>query len=105
MRHATDPDHVIAVTTIVVARQRRVCASALIGVLWGIGGVHGARAPRPASGWTRALPNTPPAGGGVVHGLAGSAVALLVLATIPDPLWMPGVLEGLFTRHPSWTPQ
>jgi hypothetical protein len=36
MRHATDPDHVIAVTTI-VARQRRVGAAALIGVLWGIG--------------------------------------------------------------------
>src|SRR5881628_2312937 len=36
MRHATDPDHVIAVTTI-VARQRRVGAAALIGVVWGIG--------------------------------------------------------------------
>ena len=36
MRHATDPDHVIAVTTI-VARQRRVGAAALIGALWGIG--------------------------------------------------------------------
>src|SRR5205814_2198986 len=36
MRHATDPDHVIAVTT-TVARQRRVGAAALIGVLWGIG--------------------------------------------------------------------
>lgn len=36
MRHATDPDHVIAVTTI-VARQRSVKHAALIGVLWGIG--------------------------------------------------------------------
>src|SRR6266496_5810795 len=36
MRHATDPDHVIAVSTI-VTRQRRVGAAALIGVLWGIG--------------------------------------------------------------------
>jgi ABC-type nickel/cobalt efflux system permease component RcnA len=36
MRHATDPDHVIAVTTI-VSRQRRVGAATLIGVLWGIG--------------------------------------------------------------------
>src|SRR5436189_5094009 len=36
MRRATDPDHVIVVTTI-VARQRRVGAAALIGVLWGIG--------------------------------------------------------------------
>ena len=35
MRHATDPDHVIAGTTI-VARQRRVGAAALIGVLSGL---------------------------------------------------------------------
>src|SRR5271168_372241 len=36
MRHATDPDHVIAVTTI-VSRQRSIRQAALIGVLWGIG--------------------------------------------------------------------
>src|SRR6476646_12247715 len=36
MRHATDPDHVIAVTTI-VSRQRSVRQAALIGVLWGLG--------------------------------------------------------------------
>jgi high-affinity nickel permease len=36
MRHATDPDHVIAVTTI-VARYRKVGHAALIGVFWGIG--------------------------------------------------------------------
>jgi ABC-type nickel/cobalt efflux system permease component RcnA len=36
MRHATDPDHVIAVTTI-VSRQRSVRQAALIGVLWGVG--------------------------------------------------------------------
>ena len=36
MRHATDPDHVIAVTTI-VARQRTLKHAAWIGVLWGIG--------------------------------------------------------------------
>jgi ABC-type nickel/cobalt efflux system permease component RcnA len=36
MRHATDPDHVIAVTTI-VSRQRSVKQGALIGVLWGLG--------------------------------------------------------------------
>ena len=171
MRHATDPDHVIAVTTI-VARQRRVGAAALIGVLWGIGhtltivavggaiivfGVvipprlgltmelsvalmlillgllnvagimrwitaiatpvhvhphrHGDYAHSHAHGQTPAAhghgeDDTPIArldrrlGGlglyqmlrplvvGVVHGLAGSAaVALLVLATIPDPWW------------------
>ena len=36
MRHATDPDHVIAVTTI-VARQRTARAAAAIGAAWGVG--------------------------------------------------------------------
>src|SRR5580765_430120 len=36
MRHATDPDHVIAVTTI-VTRQRRLSRAALTGAFWGVG--------------------------------------------------------------------
>jgi high-affinity nickel-transport protein len=36
MRHATDPDHVIAVSTI-VSRQRSIRQASLIGVLWGLG--------------------------------------------------------------------
>jgi sulfite exporter TauE/SafE len=36
MRHATDPDHVIAVTTI-VTRQRGAARAAMIGALWGMG--------------------------------------------------------------------
>jgi high-affinity nickel-transport protein len=36
MRHATDPDHVIAVTTI-ITRQRRIGRAALTGIVWGIG--------------------------------------------------------------------
>src|SRR3982074_20461 len=36
MRHATDPDHVIAVSTI-VSRQRSIRQAGAIGVLWGIG--------------------------------------------------------------------
>ena len=36
MRHATDPDHVIAVSTI-VSRQQSVRHAGLIGVLWGVG--------------------------------------------------------------------
>jgi hypothetical protein len=36
MRHATDPDHVIAVTTI-VSRQRNLLKAALTGITWGIG--------------------------------------------------------------------
>jgi high-affinity nickel-transport protein len=36
LRHATDPDHVIAVTTI-VARQRSMAGAAMIGATWGVG--------------------------------------------------------------------
>jgi high-affinity nickel permease len=36
MRHATDSDHVITVTTI-VSRQREVGSAALTGIYWGIG--------------------------------------------------------------------
>lgn len=36
MRHATDADHVIAITTI-VSRQRSMRAAAWIGALWGLG--------------------------------------------------------------------
>ena len=36
MRHATDADHVVAVTAI-AARHRRVAPAALIGALWGLG--------------------------------------------------------------------
>jgi High-affinity nickel-transport protein len=36
MRHATDPDHVIAVSTI-VSRERSLTKAGLIGILWGLG--------------------------------------------------------------------
>jgi ABC-type nickel/cobalt efflux system permease component RcnA len=36
MRHATDPDHVIAVTAI-LSRERRLAAATRIGVIWGLG--------------------------------------------------------------------
>jgi high-affinity nickel-transport protein len=36
MRHATDSDHVVAVTTI-VSRQRHISSAAMTGVFWGIG--------------------------------------------------------------------
>jgi hypothetical protein len=36
MRHATDPDHVIAVSTI-VSRHRSVKHAAVVGALWGVG--------------------------------------------------------------------
>ena len=36
MRHATDPDHVVAVTTI-VSRERTMVHAALIGAFYGIG--------------------------------------------------------------------
>ena len=36
MRHATDPDHVIAVTTI-LSRERRLVVATRIGIVWGLG--------------------------------------------------------------------
>ncbi|MGO9452814.1 MAG: high-affinity nickel-transport family protein [Candidatus Binataceae bacterium] len=36
MRHATDPDHVIAVTTI-LSRERRFLAATKVGIVWGLG--------------------------------------------------------------------
>src|SRR5215470_11573002 len=36
MRHATDPDHVVAVSTI-VSRERSVLRAGWIGILWGVG--------------------------------------------------------------------
>lgn len=36
LRHATDPDHVVAVATI-VSRQRTIRGAALLGSLWGLG--------------------------------------------------------------------
>ncbi len=36
MRHATDPDHVIAVSTI-VSRERSILRAGLVGILWGCG--------------------------------------------------------------------
>jgi hypothetical protein len=36
MRHSTDPDHVIAVTTI-LTRERRLATAARIGIVWGFG--------------------------------------------------------------------
>jgi len=36
MRHATDPDHVIAVSTI-VSRERSIVKAGFIGILWGVG--------------------------------------------------------------------
>lgn len=128
MRHATDADHVVAVTTI-VTRQRRVADAMRIGALWGVGHtvtillVGGAIVmlkviipPRLGLamefavaimliglggynlfGGRRlvvgALSSIRPVLVGIIHGLAGSAaVALLVVATIPDPHWAAGYL-------------
>lgn len=127
LRHATDADHVIAVTTI-VARERTLRRAAWIGALWGIGhtltvfAVGGTIVafrlvipPRLALalefgvaimlillGFSNLRSEAPPAGHGhthefdhrrpiligTVHGLAGSAaVAILVLAAIPETAW------------------
>ena len=36
MRHATDPDHVVAVSTI-ISREKSIPRAGLIGILWGVG--------------------------------------------------------------------
>jgi high-affinity nickel-transport protein len=121
MRHATDADHVVAVTSI-VSRERSLGRASWVGVLWGLGHsatillVGGAivvlRVVLPARITTgfeivvalmlvvlgvRSLLGMkhehaplplPPFVVGVVHGLAGSAAAaLLIVPLIPDPLW------------------
>lgn len=133
MRHATDPDHVIAVATI-GSQQRSIAGGAWIGVLWGIGhtltivavgiaiivfnvvisprvglslelavalmlillGILSLKGTRPhrhnslhngAGEAARTGRILRPLVIGIVHGLAGSAsIALLVLASIRDPL-------------------
>lgn len=128
IRHATDADHVAAVTTI-VARRRSIGGALRVGALWGAGhtlailvagsaiiGTGVAVPPRlelalelgvalmliglgawNLAGGAAAEPAGLSAGRplliGVMHGLAGSAaIALLVVATIPDPRWSLGYL-------------
>jgi cytochrome c biogenesis protein CcdA len=129
LKHATDADHVVAITTI-VAREKSFRRAAWIGGLWGIGhsvtvflvggalvvfrialpprvglglefGVAlmlillGFNALRPSSKPAPHSHDVParfngirPVVIGVVHGLAGSAAAaLLVLAAIPETAW------------------
>src|SRR5436190_1153694 len=68
LRHASDPDHLVAVSTLVADTPCRAArAAARLGAAWGLG--HAATA--------FAL--------GVVHGTAGSAgVAVLLIAAIPS---------------------
>jgi hypothetical protein len=128
MRHATDADHVVAVSTI-VSRDRTLRGAARIGSLWGLGHtltvllvggaiivfglvipprlglalelgvglmliVLGARTLRRDRPHRHDAPVTArPVLVGVVHGLAGSAAAaLLVLSTIHEPAWALGYL-------------
>lgn len=122
MRHATDPDHVVAVTAI-VSREKTPWRAARIGVLWGLGhtitilvvgggiiafklaftprlglslefavavmlivlGVLNLLNARAAAPQVTAVR---PFLVGIVHGLAGSAAAtLLILPLIADPRW------------------
>ena len=122
MRHATDPDHIVAVTTI-VSRERSVRKAASLGALWGVGhtitlllvggtiiafkivfdarlglslelcvaimlivlGLLNLFDVRMSAG---APSNSRPFFVGVVHGLAGSAAAaLLIVPLMDDPRW------------------
>lgn len=133
LRHAADPDHVVAVTAI-AARTRRILPAMWLGVVWGLGHtltlfavgagiiVFNWAVParvglalefcvaialvvvgllnlgrNPAGSGLETGHGRPPARRaffvGLVHGLAGSAaVALLVLATVRDPLRACGYL-------------
>jgi high-affinity nickel-transport protein len=131
MRHATDADHLVALSTL-AGRVRNLRGALLLGTTWGVGhtaaillaggaivlfdltipphvglGLEMAvaamlillgllnltRRPHPTGGREPGQPRLPNGGWrplaiGVVHGLAGSgALALLVLATLPSPLW------------------
>ena len=122
MRHATDPDHIVTVTTI-VSRERSVSKAASLGALWGVGhtitlllvggaiiafkivfdvrlglslelcvalmlivlGLLNLFDVRMRVG---APSNSRPFFVGVVHGLAGSAAAaLLIVPLMDDPRW------------------
>jgi high-affinity nickel-transport protein len=122
MRHATDPDHIVAVTTI-VTRERSVAKAAGIGAVWGIGHtltllavggaiivfkfainarlglslelcvaimliVLGVLNLFNVRAKTSDISPARPFLVGVVHGLAGSAgAALLIVPLIDDPRW------------------
>jgi hypothetical protein len=122
MRHATDPDHIVAVTTI-VSRERSVVKAAGIGAVWGLGHtitllVVGGAIIAFKIGFnarlglsmefcvavmlivlgllnlfdvkmTASAPSSSrPFFVGVVHGLAGSAAAaLLIVPLMDDPRW------------------
>lgn len=122
MRHATDPDHIVAVTTI-VSRERSVVKAAGIGAVWGLGHtitllIVGGAIIAFKIGFNARLglsmefcvavmlivlgllnlfdvkmtasapSNSRPFVVGVVHGLAGSAAAaLLIVPLMDDPRW------------------
>ena len=122
MRHATDPDHIVAVTTI-VSRERSVVKAAGVGAVWGIGHtltllivggsiiafkvafnarlglslelcvaimliVLGLLNLFNVRANTRGISASRPFFVGIVHGLAGSAgAALLIVPLIDDPRW------------------
>ena len=122
MRHATDPDHIVAVTTI-VRRERSVVKAAGIGAVWGLGHsitlllvggaiiafkiVFNARLGLSLElcvavmlivlgilnlfdvrANTRGISAARPFLVGIIHGLAGSAAAaLLIVPLIDDPRW------------------
>lgn len=122
MRHATDPDHIVAVTTI-VTRERSLSKAAKIGAVWGVGHtltllivggtiiafkvaldarlglsmelcvaimliVLGLLNLFNVRASANSLNTRRPFLVGVVHGLAGSAgAALLIVPLIDDPRW------------------
>lgn len=99
MRHATDPDHVLAVATI-VARHRTVRGAALVGVAWGAGHtltilvVGGAIV---LFSWT-----VPPRVGLSMEFSVGLMLMLLGILTLAR-VWKQGAPAGPHGTHPPVT--
>ncbi|HEX9219588.1 MAG TPA: hypothetical protein VF858_03840 [Gemmatimonadaceae bacterium] len=89
MRHATDPDHIVAVTTI-VTRERSVVKAAGIGALWGVGHTITLLATAHIPSLQRSLR------------FASGAVSLVFGLYLAHRI---GFGDGLFTSDPRWTPR
>jgi hypothetical protein len=130
MRHATDADHIVAVSTI-VSRERSLRHASGVGALWGVGHtltimivggaiilfklsftpalglsfemtvaamliVLGALNLFDAGAPRTAMSSMQPFAVGVVHGLAGSAAATLLIVPLIDDAWWAALYLGVF---------
>ena len=124
MRHATDSDHVVAVSAI-VSRERSLKAAAPIGVLWGLGHtltilvvggaiiLFGIVIPpylglgmEMSVGIAMAMPIAAAARRFErLHRTLGALTGLTSIGFGAVLVYELGFVHGLFTGHPQWTPQ